>query len=131
MDSFNFQLTDVCGVKSILKKKDGHLDFGTEISTHGENESKVLVLYTGLNFLSILMYSVYVLCKAYLLPYLQVGLLEWYVMPKEPLLASHMPLKTKSDLIVLCTTKNILTSNVLIMFYIKSILWHDMKTSFK
>ena len=70
MDSFNFQLTDVCGVKSILKKKDGHLDFGTEISTHGENESKVLVLYTGLNFLSILMYSVYVLCKAYLLTYL-------------------------------------------------------------
>ena len=73
MDSFNFQLTDVCGVKSILKKKDGHLDFGTEISTHGENESKVLVLYTGLNFLSILMYFVYVLCKAYLLTYLLTG----------------------------------------------------------
>ena len=88
MDSFNFQLTDVCGVKSILKKKDGHLDFGTEISTHGENESKVLVLYTGLNFLSILMYFVK---HTYLLTYLQVGLLEWYVMPKEPLLASHMP----------------------------------------
>ena len=31
----------------LLKKKSTNIDFQTELSTHGENESKVLVLYTG------------------------------------------------------------------------------------
>ena len=34
-------------IQTTLKKNPTNLDFKTELSTHGENETKVLVLYTG------------------------------------------------------------------------------------